>query len=444
MIHVSSSILYLGLGVAELRIVSKLSLLLPSLLIMLLAGCSFSSDSNKAKLRILNVSLDYSAVDLYADGTLKHSNVSTESVSDYAALDADTYTISFKSSGASGTLKSFSTALSKKSHTTFLSYGRSGHFSAIALDEDQDLPSSDKAIVRVVNTATDAGAVDIYLTDSSDLLTDSSPIFSSVSAGDTVSDNVTVSSGTYRLRVTAAGSTTDIRLDSQSATLAGKSVQTLIITDTAGGYLVNAVSLVQQGGLALYDNTSARVRASVGISTGSSVTASMDGTSLVTGAAAASIGSYKSITAGSVSVGLTIDGAAVSASSQSIQAGNDYTLLIWDDSDGKQVSLISDDNRLPLASDGTKIRLLNAASGLGEPATLSVDFSPTAENIAVGNASDATEITSTSDSRLDITNTNTAETLFTQTSTSLLSKGVYTMFLFGDASSPIARLRKER
>jgi hypothetical protein len=83
-------------------------------------------------------------------------------------------------------------------------------------------------------------------------------------------------------------------------------------------------------------------------------------------------------------------------------------------------------------------------SGLSDPIALAVDFSPVAQNVAQGTSSTATEITSTTDSRLDVTNSSTAATLFTLSDTSLLSTGVYTMFMFGETSAATGMLRKDR
>lgn len=414
-----------------------------TLALMTVSGCT-GDDANKAKLRVLNTSLDYDSVDLYVDGERKLAAVANATASGYLALDADTYTIAFARNGSSSKLESSSATLDKGSHKTYVTYGRTGSFGVLGIDEDQGEAASGKAKLLVLNTATDAGAVDVYLTGSSDELGDSSPIVSDLATGAAASGYVTVSSGSYRLRITAAGSISDVRLDVSTFSLSSKAVASLIVSGTTGGVLVNAILLPQQGSLVLKNNTQARVRAAVGVSNSAAVTASMGSVNLVTGAASDTIGAYKLVDASTDIVDLTADSNDITVADQVLTAGGDYTFLVWDNSAGTQTTLISDDNRLPLANGGVKLRLINAMSGLTDPISVLVDFSPVAESVATGQASSFTELTSSTDSRLDVTNASTTTTLFTQTGTSLLDQGVYTLFMFGDASDTTGRLRKDR
>ena len=53
---------------------------------------------------------------------------------------------------------------------------------------------------------------------------------------------------------------------------------------------------------------------------------------------------------------LTVNGTAVPVPNVNLTAGADYTLLVWSNASGAQVSLIVDDNRLP--SSGTAMAKL--------------------------------------------------------------------------------------
>ena len=53
--------------------------------------------------------------------------------------------------------------------------------------------------------------------------------------------------GTYRIRVTGAGNTADLRLDIPSFSLTSQEVATVLLTPTTGGTLVNGAVLSQQG-----------------------------------------------------------------------------------------------------------------------------------------------------------------------------------------------------
>jgi hypothetical protein len=138
-----------------------------------------------------------------------------------------------------------------------------------------------------------------------------------------------------------------------------------------------------------------------------------------------------------------IVGVAASIPNKTVTAGADYTLLIWSDASGTQANLISDDNRATEGSGNVKIRLMNGMSVLGGPISFTVNFSPTADDVAVGDASEYTEIAAGSDFEIDVKDALTSSPLFSKTGVSLTSGAVYTMFMY-NGSTPSATLRRDR
>ena len=410
---------------------------------LFLSGCN--NDTNDAEVRLLNVSQGYDSLAVSAGTTQEKSAVAFGTVSSYFGLAANTYTLNFSVSGVTTALASSSVTLTAKTYQTFVAYGDTGSFATLEIAEDTSAPSSGTADVELANAAPDAGAVDVYFTASTTTLDDASPTFSAVAGGSISSAGfVNLTSGTYRMRVTATGSKTDIRLDVASVTLSSGSVSSVIVSDTTGGVLVNATVLPQQQALIAENNTSARVRAVAGISSGTAVDVSVGGASLLASAPPATIGDYNLITAGSSAVTLSVSGAAVTAASQTLTAGADYTLLIWNDSTGTtQESLISESNGLA-ASGAAKVRLVNSMSGLGDPLSMTVSYTPEAESIALGSASDFASVTDGTAIPLGVTDTSTSTTLYTNTAASLASQGVYTLFMFGTAASPVGTLQADR
>jgi hypothetical protein len=416
-----------------------------------LGGCGGSSgDSNKVHIRLLNVSPGYTSLDLYVNNgdsdtdDQKASGVALEALTDYVTLDSDTYTLKFKRAGVTSTLLSAGgQQLTDDSHATYVAFGSTGKFSVQKISEDVKDADANKSTVTIINTA-EAGGVDVYFTDTDVNLSDTTPQFSSVASGSPSSAG-TLDSGTYRLRVTGAGDNMDLRLDVPGVTLESKKVVTVILTSTQGGVLVNALVLPQQGSLTVNHNTKARVRAANGIANGTSVTASIGGLSVLSGQPVGVIGSkYGQIDAGSAAVNLSVDGNPVSVANQTLTAGGDYTLLVWSDSSGTRTSLITDDNHEPSASTKTKIRLLNGMSGLGGPISLNVDFGPVVDGVEVGKASAFAEVASGSDTRLDINNAVTSQTLTTLTGVSLQQSAVYTVFMSGSGTAPGSTVRRDR
>lgn len=413
-----------------------------------LSGCSSGDDEAKARTRLLNVSSGYQSLDLYVNeddsdsDSLKASAVAFGGLSDYNSVKSGTYDIKFKRAGVSSTLLTLSDKkLADDSNATYLAYGALGRFGVLEIGEDVDEPDDDgRTKVQAVNVS-EAGALDIYLTDSDVPLEDASPLFAGASGA---TGMTTTDRGDYRLRVTGANDIDDLRLDIPNITLSNKGVATLVLTETKSGMLVDAALLPQQGSLTQYSNTNARVRAAVGMSSGSMASLRVGGVDIVSGQAVGVISAYSQVAAGSVAVTLSVDGNTVPVDNQTLVAGTDYTMLIWSDAGGAHATLLTDDNHVPTSTADAKIRLLNGLSTQGVPLTLYVNFFPYAENTALGTASSYAEVDSGSDFQIDVHNATTAARLLSRDA-DLQAAGVYTLLVIGNADGTIAStLRKDR
>jgi hypothetical protein len=410
-----------------------------------LGGCDTTSTTGgQASIRVVNASIDYAAVDMYLDDKRKISNVGYETGSSYVKVDADSYTTEFTRAEASSALKTFSQDFVADDHYTFLAMGRSGDFKVLTLEETVDPASKDKTKIRLVNAASDAGDLDVYLTDVTTPLEDVAPTFAGVAADTLGSEGiVTLDSGTYRLRVTAAGSTSDVRLDVATVDLASKAVYTVVVTGTTGGVLADAMLLQQGEPATLLKNGKARVRAVVGLDGGTSVAVTAGATPLLAAASIPVLGAYRLVDTGPVAVTLTVDGAAMPVDDVTLSSGSDYTLVYTGVASDPQQSVIADVNRLPAA--GTfKVRLINAMTMLDEPLALTVNFLPVVDSIVLGSVALSDEIDAVTNGRLDVTRVTTSTVLYSLVNLTLESQSVYTQVMFGSSTSPSGALRKDR
>ncbi|HEV7443442.1 MAG TPA: DUF4397 domain-containing protein [Steroidobacteraceae bacterium] len=417
-----------------------------------LSGCGNGS-SGTANMRLLNVSTGYTSLDLYASNngnttpnyTAQMQGVAYETVSNYAAIGSGTYSLEFRKNGVSSALATDgSENLTDGSHTTYVGYGSSGNFATVKIGEDQASANTGYTKVSVIN-ASEAGNVDVYLTDSTTDLVNASPLISNIAAGG--ASTITVTSGNYRVRVIGTGNTSDLRADVAQVTFNDTSVNSLLLTSTTGGMLVNVSLLPQQGSLTTYNTTQARVRGAVGISNGTAVNVTVSGANILTNATVGVIGgTYTLVNAGSLPFTLNVDGTAVTVPNQTLAAGGDYTFLVWSNSSGTQTTLIADDNTLPASlASKSRVRMLNGMSGLGDPLTLLVNFQTGATGVTLGTASTLAQFASGTNNEVDVIDTTTSATLLTKTTLTLDAAGVYTMFMAGGGSSPVnGTLRKDR
>jgi len=407
----------------------------------LLAACGGGDDRTKAKVRLVNAS-GYSALNMVVDDETKLSSVAYGSTETYVDVDPDETATELRRSDGSSALLSFTPTLTKNRHYTVLAYGAEGALKSLLLDDNSDTPSSGKTLLRIVNAAPDAGAVDVYVTGSDELLADTVALQSAAAVG-SVNSYTSVSAGTRRLRVTAAGSKTDLRLDVAAVSLNSEGVMTLVITPGSGGVMVNALLLAEKGGIARHDTTQARVRVAAAVADSGSVTASIDSISVAAGIGAPSVGAYKLVTAGSVTPVVAVNGVSLTTASITLAAGADYTLMVYGAASAPAAVWLDDDNRPATDNTKAKLRLVHGVGDLSSAMSLSVDFVPVAAGVTQGTASAYYS---------DLAATITADYLVTAsglTSLSAVDKtfvagATYTLFVVGSTATPTAMLIKDR
>ena len=124
-----------------------------------------------------------------------------------------------------------------------MAYGEVGNFGALRIDDTLDEADAGESKLSVANVSS-AGALDVYLTDATTDLDDTTPVLSSVGAALT---QLIGRQRHFRLRVTARATRRTCVSTCANFTLADKGVASLILTSTQGGMLANAIFLPQEG-----------------------------------------------------------------------------------------------------------------------------------------------------------------------------------------------------
>jgi hypothetical protein len=380
---------------------------------------------------------------LYVDDARPFADVAYGSASAYAAFDADTYTVALRNAGAGANLQSASRTLRKDTRYSLVAYGWAGALQTLLLTEDEDAPASGTARLRVLNTAADAGSVDVYVGAAADTVEQMALLAAGVEAGAS-SDFSDLDSGSYRLVVTAAGDTADVRLDAPAVAVDSRQVATLVVLPTRGGVLVDALLAPRAAAVSLVVNSRARVRVAAAVGGNANVSAVAGGTTLTGGTRAPSVGAYTAVAAGTLALDVRVDGVAVSADALQATGGGDYTVLVHGTAAAPAVTVLSDDNRLPLSSANYKIRLVHAVAELAGGLSLEVDFTALASDVTYASASPYVARAAVNDAALRVATPSLTSPVFSLNDTDLLAKGVYTVFLVGTAAAPFGALRKDR
>lgn len=413
--------------------------------LLLAAGCGGGSDPTKAYLRLVNASPGYSSLALGVGDAAVASSVAYGASAGYVDVDpvsgkaADVTTPS-----SAAVLASTTVSLSKKRYYSLLAYGKAGALSALLLDDNNATPDSGKTLVRVINTAPDAGSLDVYLTDAGDLLSQSTAVFTQQAFG-TLGGYSTIVSKAWRLRVTGAGVKTDLRLDVSGVNFPSQGVMTLVLTPGRGGVLVNALLLAQQSGITNAANTQARVRAVAGVGGAAAVSASVAGSALLTNASVPSLTGYTLVPAGDAAVSAASDGASTALSSATLAAGGDYTLLVYGAAGAPVAAMIEDDNTLPGDSTMAKLRLVHGVGDVAAALTLKVDSLVVADSVALGSASPYALVANSTTAQVSVTAAGSALPLYGSSSDQSFAAGAnYTIFAVGSSASPSIVKAKDR
>jgi hypothetical protein len=405
----------------------------------LLTSCGGGSDRTKARLRLVNASSGYAQLELRVDDQLKQSPVRYGETADFVDVDPGKASSTLTSVGSPTALLSFTPSVSAKNYFTVLAYGSAGSLKQLLLDENSGEPANNNALLRVVNAAPDAGALDVYVTGSSDTLQAAVPVQANA-AVDAIGGTLSIANGTWRLRVTAAGSKTDLRLDLPAVALANRQVATLVLTPGSGGVLIQALLLTQQGSVAALSATQARVRVATGLS---NVNVQLAGTTLLSGLGTAAVTAYSVQPSGNTSLSVSVGGVGVAVPAMSLSAGADYTLLVHGAATAPLVQWIVDDNTLPSDRTQAKARLLNGVAGLSGALSMTIDSSPVAVGVAAGSASAyALEVPGTT-ARVVVA-ADGGVTVFSAIDQTFAAASNYTVFVLGDAAAPAGVLRKDR
>lgn len=411
-----------------------------------LTACGGGGDSNDANVRLVNASA-YSSLDFYVDDadSPQISGVDFGAGSSYTNVPSGEVANVLTAAGSSTELLRQTRSLGSGKKYTVVAFGFEGALKSVAMTDDEDAADSNKTKVSVLNAGADA--LDVYLTGTDETLESSNPVISGADPNGTQSSFTSVASGTYRLRVTGADNTEDLRLDIPSITLDSTKVLTLVLTPGQGGVLMHAIGAVQGGEATPYLNVQARVRmvAAVGAAAPfSAVSMSAGDTVLGTSVASFTVGKYVLVDAGTLTLTTSVDSTPLDAKSITIAAGSDTTLLVTGTSAADAaVNVIADDNRLPTVATKYKIRVIHAAPSLAaQSVTLKVDSSQVGDAQPLGGASAYENLTASGDVTLDI-ETSASGAIYTIDKTPV-SKGVYTVFVRDSTAGVIAAFTPER
>jgi hypothetical protein len=218
-----------------------------------LTGCGGGTAS--ASIRCINATVDYATADFWVQGSKAFSALTNGgSVTAWGSVDAGDTQIELHAAGSSTSKLTETRSLAEDTYTSTLAYGslatslKFQHFA-----ETNAAPASGSVQLRLFQASPSLDGLDLYITNTSSL-TGLSPTLS-VSTYAELSAFITMTSGNYRLRLTAGGDQTNVLFDYTSgANLYSTSILTLIVAPRASGSLPNLTALPERASGVLLSN----------------------------------------------------------------------------------------------------------------------------------------------------------------------------------------------
>ena len=192
-----------------------------------------TSPNPVARLRAIHASPDAPAVDIYVDGQRVAANVAYRSTTNYLEVPAGSRNVQVRAAGTTTIVIDANLTVGAGVDYTVVAAGRVANIAPLVLTDTNTTPAAGNVRVRLVHGAPTAGNVDIYVTAPNADLAGIAPTLAGVPFRG-VSPYLSVPAGSYRVRITPAGSKT-VAIDSGTLALTAGVIRTGIALDNAGG-----------------------------------------------------------------------------------------------------------------------------------------------------------------------------------------------------------------
>ena len=427
-----------------------LTILLCLLSLALVSCSSKNGGGGDAKIRVVNVIPDAAAISLQLDKDPPLVNaLAFQGLTQY--LSAGTGSREFKVSANNGTTFAIDTTLSIGSNNySYIVYGPvASAQSVLVVESGLTVPNSGTFNFRVINVAAGIGAVDVYLTAAGADLNSTSPNLANIAIGN-ISGLVPVNTGSYELRVTAAG-TKDVIYDTgvQAFTNNQGTYEAVIYTKGSARLPNVAVLNVDSTGTGqVNDNRLAEFKVLNASSVASPLNVLVDGNIVLSNIPFAGISDYVTASAGSHTFAVqatATPGANLLTLVATLASATD-TSFAFSGPAGALVSLVLNDNNLPSPAGRARVRFVNVSPGLG-PLDVYVNFSKQLSGLASNSGSSYIEVTADATIgtlyEFDFNIAGTTSVALKLPSVSIIAGHTYTIYVVGAPATPQAVVAKD-
>ena len=429
----------------------RVLIILLCLLSLVLVSCtSKNSGSNNAKIRVVNVVPDAAAISLQLDNdTALINSLPFPGLTQY--LSTGTGNREFKVSANGGTTFAIDTTLSVGGNNySYIVYGPVASAQGVlVLESGVTSPNSGTFNLRVINVAAGIGAVDVYLTAAGADLNSTSPNLSNIAAG-SISGFVPVNTGSYELRVTAAG-TKDVIYDTGVQAFTNNQATYEVVIFTKGSSRLANVALLNvddAGTGQVLDSLLAEFKVLNASSVASPLNVLVDNNIVLSNIPFAGISNYVTTTAGSHTFAVqatATPGANLLTLVATLASATD-TSLAFSGPAGALIPLVLNDNNLPPPAGRARVRFVSVSPGLA-PLDVYVNFSKQISGLASNSGSSYIEVTADATIgtlyEFDFNIAGTTSVVLKLPSVSIIAGHTYSIYVVGAPATPQGVVAKD-
>jgi len=409
--------------------------------VALVAGCHNGGHAqNSTDMRAINAIAGAEPIDVLVDDDVKIAGLAYGATSQFSEFGDGTHDVKVRSSTSQTIFFDKSLSFGSGASTTLLVFGTRSSVSAVQLLDDTTNPTSSSDFkLRVAASAADAGPVDVYVTQSTDISASPATIAGAVVGATT--DYVEGVAGTYRITVTVSG-TKDILFQSPPENLLANTSYAFAVVSSGGGKLVNGILLVQgEGGAGTFiTNPFGRIKAVNAVPDSTAFNFKADGATLLSNVPFAGASNYVTLASGTKNVQIeasNVPGTTVASLSQPVDPARDYSIVAVNRLANAQLIAFTDDNSLPSAG-FAKLRFANVL--VDSPGTdVLVNFATQAQGLAYKTVSSYFTLAPSLTYTITFTTPGGVQVVSQLGPVEIDAGGVYTAYLMGTASSPQAR-----
>jgi hypothetical protein len=420
------------------------SLLFSLLALLCLASCGGSSrPQNSVDVRLFNAVADSEPLDFLVDDSPAATGIPFGAASPYSNFAFGSRLVKVRSSTTGAVLAQVETSFGPNGIYTMVVQGTRSSMTVVPMNEDNAQLTPGRIRLRLLGGAPEKGGLDLYVTPGTDISA-ATPQVAGVPFG-AVGTYVNLDAGTYAITITENG-TKEILFQAAPQEFSSGTRATIAALSSSGGRLVSAVLLPTLGESRALGNTLSRVKAVNAVPGSSPYNFRSDGALVFASVPYQANSDYVSSASGARVLRLepaNVPGSTAATLSATLQPASDHTIVAMGTVASPRLIVFTDDNTAP-ATGQARVRFANVrADGVAvDVRRTGATAATTVAAVAAGAVTPGLAVTAGEAQTIDFLAG--ASVVASTGSVAFEAGGVYTVYLFGTASSLSARIVRDR